>query len=874
MLELFTTELEARSRRGVLAAGSFAIAACANAIGAGFGERLRHYQFQFFMSRIDVALAWRMLIRYPGLTVIGTFGMAIGIAIAAGAYSITDTMMHSRLPFAEADRIVSIVEWDTATNNRDRRMIYDFASWRGLSSIEDLSISRTLQRNVIVGDQVPEIVTVAELSAAAFRVPRVAALRGRTLLAEDEQPAAPDVVVIAHREWLRRFHADPDIVGKTLRLGVTEHQIVGVMPEGFAFPLNHAYWIPWRVDGSAYGPRTGPQVNVFGRLVSGATVAHAQSELAAIGERAAADSPETHGHLRPRVVPYTHAYNDMDDPENALAMFAIQLSVVLLLTVVCVNVAILVHARTATREGEIAVRSALGASRGRLVAQLFVEALVMASIAAALGLGLSAAALRELRGSMLMIGSVLPFWMSVSLSTSTVLYTVGLTMFAAAIIGVVPAIKATGRRVQARLQTLSAGSGSRMQMGRMWNALIVAQVAFTVAILPGAIFLAMSGIRFDTTDVGFAAREFLTTVLTLDRSVTPPSTEGERQFSARLTAAHRELSRRLEARPEVSDVTFAMAAPGEELAAVLEVEGQAPPIEPANYNIVEGSKRGHLVRFNRVALNWFDAFDVPILMGRALTASDRNGDGVLVNRGLVTSLFGGGNALGARIRYVGRSREVDERNITLNRWYEIVGVVPDFPGKDFPGDEDASRVYHAADFGDVSPAEMAVRVRRNDPMAFAPVLRETGAAVDPALQLSQIETPEMVLEREQGLMRLVAIAVTATMISVIALAAAGVYALMSFTVARRRREIGIRAALGADRRRLLSGIFARALIQLTIGVVLGMIGAVGLDSVLEGETLRNNAIAATIVFVAGVIAVVGPARRSLRIQPTEALREE
>ena len=224
--------------------------------------------------------------------------------------------------------------------------------------------------------------------------------------------------MIGHDEWVRRFGADPEIVGRSVQLGTHAYTIVGVMPEGFGFPVNHSFWIPWRLDATAYAPRTGPGVNVFARLAPGATLESAQAELDAIGQRLADASPSTHEHLRPRVMPYAYAFSDMDDPENALALHAIQIAIVLLLVVICVNVAILVYARTATRQGEIAVRGALGASRRRIVAQLFVEALMLAGVSAAIGIGLPPSCSVRSSGAMLAAGRPLAV-LDVSLELQT-----------------------------------------------------------------------------------------------------------------------------------------------------------------------------------------------------------------------------------------------------------------------------------------------------------------------------------------------------------------------------------------------------------------------------------------------------------------------
>lgn len=864
-------------------------------------ERLRERQRTADMSTgfswIDFRLALRMLVRYPGLTLVGVFGMAVGIAIATGAFTIVFSMMDPVVSLEEGDRVVSIVNWDASTNNREQRSLHDFAAWRELQSVEDIGAVRTVGRNLIAPGGQPETVTLAEMTASGFTVARVSPMLGRYILPEDERAGAPEVVVIGHDVWVRRFSADPGIIGRPLQLGATTHTIIGVMPEGFGFPVSHSFWVPWRLDPSAYGPRTGPQITVFARLAPGATLESAQAELNAVTRRTADASPATHEHLRARVLPYTYAYTDMDDPDNALALHAIQIAILMLLVVVCVNVAILVYARTATRQGEIAVRTALGASRRRIVAQLFVEALVLAGVSAVVGIGLVAVAFRHLDSAFLQVAGPLPFWIDLGLSAEAALYVVALTVLAAGIVGIVPALKATGRRVQTGLQGLSSGSGSRMQMGRLWTLLIVAQVAFTVALLPATIFHTWNSLRFRTGDSGFASQEVLTTRLVMDRGSSELPTEAsERQFRQRYAGQQAELERRLEAEPAVSDVTFSLVNPGEELALVAEIEGVPAPIDPLDYNIVEGSKRGHLVRFNRVATDYFDAFAVDLVMGRGFGAGDVEGapgrsasgsqespessvHGILVNRTFADVMFGGESPLGRRIRYVGRSREAPAKDVALNRWYEIVGVVQNFPTAKTLDARPVSRLYHATAPGDVYPGMLAVRVRGMAPSTFAGRLRELSAAVDPLLQLRDVASAEDISKREQGLMRIIGLTLAVVMLSVVILSAAGIYALMSFTVARRRREIGIRAALGADPAQILTSIFSRAFAQLAAGAAIGLAGAFALEQVLEGEMFQGQGavllpIVAVFMTTVGLLSALGPARRGLRIQPTEALRED
>jgi predicted permease len=897
MIDAFERELEARRASGRSSA-RFVVAACLNAVNSGLLECRRWHvvRFGYAFSSLDFTLACRMLVRYPGLSIISVFGMAVGIAVAATASTVVSMLTDTRLPLPEGARIVSLVSYDASTSIREFRLVHDYAAWREMASMQDVGIDRTVARTLIIEGRTPEPVILKEISSSGFRIAGVSALRGRYLMPEDEEADAADVVVIGFDEWVRRFGRDPEIIGRSVQLGPVTHQIIGVMPEGFGFPANDTFWIPWRVDAASYGPRTGPAVGVYGRLAAGATLDSAQAELTEIGRRAAADSASTHQHLRPRVLPYVHAFTDMGEPGNFLTMRAIQIALALLLIVICVNVAILVYARTATRQGEIAVRSALGASRRRIVAQLFVEALALASVAAALGVSLVSMALPLLEAEFLgIVGGRMPFWLDFRLTADSALFVVGLTVVSAGIVGVLPALKATNRKVQAGLQTLAPGGGARMQMGRLWTLLIVAQVSMTVALLPAAMLFSWDGLRLRTGDAGFASREFVSASLAMDRSLEPPTAANHDGFQSRYALTHRDLDRRLRTEPQVVDVTFSLMDAGQEPAMALEAEGQALPVDPVDYNIQEGTGAGHLVRYNRVAINFLAAFDVPVILGRDFSAADLGTDRVIINRTLAQMAFGTTNPLGSRIKYVGRIREANESDddahrvlsmptaIPLERWYEIIGVIPDFPVNEIDTNrrtQPRGRVYHPVTFGDLYPVRIGVRVRAGDPAAFSDTLRHVSAAVNLDLQVRDITTTEIVVKREEGIFRMMGTTVALVMLSVISLSAAGIYSLMSFTVAKRRREIGIRAALGADRHRLLLGIFSRVLAQLGAGVGVGALLAIGLEQVFESDVMRQSQravilpLVALVITLVGLLSAIGPARAGLRIQPTEALREE
>jgi putative ABC transport system permease protein len=812
---------------------------------------------------LDVKLGIRMLIKYPGLALVGGAGIAVAVAIAVGGFSIIyGSFLVSSLPLDEGDRIVSIEIWDAAAGKPEVRSLYEYGVWRdGLKSVQEISAFRTLSPNLIAPGAQPESVYVAAMSASGFRLARVRPLMGRYLEEEDEREGAPSVVVISENVWRNRLAGDPAILGRTIQLGATSYSIIGVMPGGFAFPVNHHFWVPLRAGLTAPEPLTGPALFVFGRLAPGATLESAQAELTAIARRTALAFPKIYAQLRPQVLPYAHPLVDIHTAQDVTGILVMQGLFVSLLVLVCLNVAILVYTRTATRQAEIGLRTALGASRGRIVSQLFIEAFVLSAVAASAGVAIAALGIRQLAAATRQIE--LPFWMAFRLLPEAVLYAVGLSVFAAAIVGIVPALQATRRNVQTGLRVLGAGG---MQLGKIWTILIIAQVSFAVAFLPPAVSSAWEDTQDGIAGLGFAAEEFLSAQLGMDSGPGTGATAdgGMQEFTRRFAVGQTELMRRLEAEASVSSVTFAMANPGNEPSAQIEAEGVA---------LV------HAVRFNRVDVNFFRVFEVPLLGGRGLGPADiplAGGGAVVVNQPFAQQIFGG-NALGRRIRYVDRSRDA----AGPGPWHEIVGIVSDFPTGVTQGMRDPNRakVYHAAAAGQLEPAAIAIQTRGRAPSAFTQRLQEIAVAVDPNLHLRDIRTLDEVLRSEQWISRMQAAVFVAVTLSVLMLSSAGIYALMSFTVSQRRKEIGIRMALGADSRRIVASIFSRALLQLAAGAGLGATLGVALERASGGNLMRGNAAVGLsavglVIMTVGFLAALGPARRSLRIEPTEALREQ
>jgi putative ABC transport system permease protein len=656
-----------------------------------------------------------------------------------------------------------------------------------------------------------------------------------------------------------------DAVGRVIRISGTPVTIVGVMPRGYGFPQRNGVWRPLHL---ARIPEARPSLSyVFGRLAPGRTRDEATAQVAAIGARAATAFPETNKNVRLQVLSLPDAVSDLPGAA-ALMLASMNVFLVLLGALLCGNVAMLLFARAVSRERELVVRGALGASRGRLIMQLFAEALVLCAVGAVVGLVVARVVLARTWTMIEGQAGPLPFYIDTSLSTMTMVYAAGLTLFAATIAGVVPALKVTLGSAGARLRAASSGGGG-LQFGGVWTVVIVAQIAFTT-LLPWPL-LGLAGGFGKETPAGFPAEAFLTATLEMDRfdgvAVSGDTVPALR--AARLEARYRVLADRLRQDPGVVDVTYADQMPQLIDRRNFIKMDPGPAAEP-DEKCADGY---YCVGFVSVDPRFFDVVGAPVIRGRALTTTDAQLGTrfVLVNETFIDDVLGGGNPIGRRFRFASKSEP------TAESWYEIVGVVPDLSVSDAKGDYRRVRVYQATLPRETGPLRVAIHVR-GDPQRFAVRLRELAQATDPALRVIDPKPlPLLVDTGSAGMSYGFELMVGLTGVTLM-LSLAGVYAVTAFAVARRTREIGVRVALGARPLDVLTIVFKRPLVQMALGIGVGAILGFGLAnddlSKVHLDVLGNAAAFALSTILCCALACIVPTRRALRIQPTEALKDE
>jgi putative ABC transport system permease protein len=802
----------------------------------------------------DLKLGARMLAKYPGLTIAGGLTLAIAIGLGAAWYDLSGEMFRPALSLPNGDRIVRIRIVSALTGDIESRVLHEYAAWRRqLRTLDEFGAFRPVERNAIVDAAAPEPITVAEMTASAFRIAGVAPLLGRTLTDEDERPGAPDVVVLGHEVWQRWFDGRADAIGRTLQLGTVTATVIGIMPDGFAFPVNHRAWTPLRVRPAGYAPLEGDEVSLVGRLRADASRAQAEAELAVLAADEARTFPSTHEHLRPRV----GAYGSVNPGGLYFGLGLTHLPIVLVLFLACLNVGTLVYARTAMREGEIATRFAIGASRGRIIAQLFMEAIALVLVAGAVGLaaadwaltwGMPAYFSSETAG--------LPFWFEPGLQLTTVIYAATLAVAAAAVLSLLPALKATGPQVQARLATASGGR-TTLQFGRVWTTAMVTQVAVTAFSLTPAIGITGEAFRDRRIREAFPGEQYLAATVDIDRAL------GESAAVAADTAGrlYAELERRVAREPGVRAVTVSESLPGIDVSVRRgELETERGTALPAVTALDMWTARvGH---------GYFTAFDKRIVAGRDFTEGDRV-DGartIIVNEAFARRV-GGGTPVGRHVRYASSDAAAPQP------WFEIVGVVEDI-GMTPTDRGEAPYMFQAVALRDLAPAVMGVHTA-GDPVALAPRVRVIAAEIDPRLRVTEAGSLEDWTRRADMTSIVSSLALIIVVSLGLFLSASGIFALVSVTLTRRTRELGLRSALGAGPGRLLMSIFLRVLLVVASGIVIGN-GVLFLPSWFEDGVqlsfmLRPLGVTSAIILMAGLLACIGPARRILRISPTEAL---
>lgn len=801
---------------------------------------------------MDLKLGLRMAVRSPGLTLVAVIALAVAIGGGAAYLEFANDMFRPSIAAPGGDRLVGIITWNTAAGQPERHGLEAFRTWqRDLTLIEDLAAAAPITAPVTTADGRTADVLGVRVTASAFRLFPVAPVLGRPILDSDENPAAPAVAVIGHALWRARFNADPGVIGARVTIGDTDHTIVGVMPDRFGFPVNHNLWAPLR-SAPGRAPATGPELAVFGRLAQGASKEAAQSQLASIRIDAGRldDDPRTR-----EVTAYVRAALG-DGEMDAVATYAVNLAFLALLALCAANVATLVFGRTVTRESEITVRTALGASRGRIVSQLVAEALVLTSLAAIAGLAGARLLLNWASDVWVAAQGVpLPFWWDPRMTWETWLYAGALAAIAALIVGAAPGLKATGDAMQTRLKF--AAAGATMKFGGVWTAIVIVQVGVTTFFLLMVMALASSILALERQyrDVAIDRGAYLTAWMTTDT--------GDGATASHEFARAREVVRQriLEA-PSVIAATYTSQLPGiDHVPAILDTGGARTS-----------------VRRVEVGEGYFETFELTLVAGRDFTPREREaGSAVaLVDQSFVDHVLGGRAAVGTTVREVSR-RDGEPQGPAL----EIVGVVSDMSTAQHRTARDATL------YVPIDPARAAAHfvvhagpnARAEGLPAVAAAVRAVAVTLPSGTQMVEARTLDQTAGEDAvgfifsafGLVGAVAVL----------LATAGIYALVSFTLARRTREVGIRTALGASPRRIATGLLSRAMLQVGLGVLAGAIpGALILSSVVDTGVLRGLAAGAVAaVAVAGFLMALAaaacsvPLRRVLRIDPTQAMRE-
>ena len=792
------------------------------------------------MMAQDLVYALRSVRRSPRVAVVAIATLAVGIGAASAVFAVVDAVILRPLPFAAPDALVRIVEVTpdgepfpySAANYLDLR-----ADTRTLASVGAYRDPQTM----VLGGGDPERVAAVPMSASAFQVLGIRPVLGRTFTAEDDRPgAAPPPLVIADALWRRRFGGVPASLDRTVTLDGATFVIVGVMPPDFDFPRGADVWIPLRADPA----RDNKELNVIGRLSATATLSQARGEVRVFARRLGETRPQSNAGWSAEVTPLRDWFVA---PTFRHAVWIIFGAVGALLLLACANVANLLVAHGASRQAEMRVRAALGASWGRIVGQLLTESAVLAGLGTAAGVLVASWTIAGIRA---LGSSRVPSLDQVRLDPLVLGFACLAGVASCLLAGLAPATQAAGVDLRAG----TAGSRVTPRGRRMRQTLVVLEVAVALILLAGAGLLANSFVRLLRTDPGFD----VTALAAMPIGVPPGRDAGDR-----VPVFYRELLDRVRAVPGVVAAAATTTNPFRQFGLSNNVTPEERAADAPPSGLVQAGWRS-------VTPGFLDAMAIPLLAGRDFGPDDRADSErvVIVSRQLARLLWPAGDAVGKRIYWGG----------TTGRTRTVVGVSGDFqdvhPGQPPPP---MLLVPHSQ----VSLPGMTLVVRTaGDPLAIAPALRAAVRGLDAALPSPEIHDVWSSRGAAAAAPRFQAALVGAFAVIALVLAVTGVYAMLAFSVAERRREIAVRVALGARARDIVGMLLSGGLALTAIGAALGVLGAIAITRVLQSLLFEvaptdppTFAAAVVVLVAAAFVACYVPARRAGRIDPLLVLRE-
>ncbi|MBV9926979.1 MAG: ABC transporter permease [Acidobacteria bacterium] len=818
-------------------------------------EKVREVRVGHLLGTVwqDMRYGARTLVKSPAFTIVAVLSLALGIGANAAIFSVVNGILLRPLPYPESERVVAV--WHTPPQEsfpgtkRFSVSPANYLDWKEQSrAFEQMAAYGYAGLSLSAGgDPVP--VTGAAVSPDFFSVLRTQAARGRTFSQDEEQPGREQVVVLGHGLWQRAFGANPNVIGQTVTLNSRPYNVVGVMPAGFEFPAEAELWVPLAWDAEERQTRSIHDYLVVARLKQGASLEQARAEMSTISSRLEQQYPEANKGWGAVVIPLQEDL--VGDVRPALLVLFSAVGFVLLIA--CANVANLMLARGANRRKEIALRIALGATRGRIVRQLLCESVLLAVVGGLLGLLLAGWGGRLL--VRLSAGS-LPNSAEVGVDAWALGFTLLVSLAAGVLAGVAPALQFSKNELAETLKQGTGRSAAGSVRQRTRKALVVCEVALSLILLVGAGLMIRSFWKLQNVDPGFDVSNALTL------SVGLPSTRySEPQ---QVLAFHDRVLEQIRALPGVvaagSTTTIPLTGGGSKQP--FTVEGRpAPPVSEQP-----------LAQTRYVSTDYFKAMGVPLKQGRAFEDRDREGapQVVIISEAMARRFWPGENPLGKRLT-ASFHEKLGPR--------EVVGVVGDVKSNGLD-DEGGATMY--LPFRQ-APRPWITFVARtsSDPQGFVNPLSKAVYAVDREQAISSVRTMEQVLTESLSGRRFNMTLLMAFAGLALALAAVGVYGVMNYSVMLRRRELGIRIALGARARDVLRLVLGQGLALTLVGVGVGMAGAYALtrlmESLLYGVTatdfLTYGSVSGVIILV-GLLASFLPARRATKVDPMIALRSE